>query len=91
MSDEDFLSAAEQRNAAGRMRAAALSAAAAAIRRNVPDLPSLISNLETAGGSARLVAALRARIGESRPVGIAREARLDARLWADAANGEDWR
>jgi hypothetical protein len=84
------MTAAEGKRAAAGMRSAALSAAATAVARHVPDLPGLVANLEFAGGSSRLVAALRAMVGERRMPDVGGAARPNAGLWTGAADGS-WR
>jgi hypothetical protein len=63
-------------------RRAALRAAATAIARAVPDVDTLVQQLEFAGGSARLVKALRSALAEMRGVprvdGVARP---DPEMW----------
>jgi len=80
------MTATEGKRAAAEMRSAALAAAAAAIARHVPDVGGLIANLEFAGGLARLVGALRSRLGKRRSPDIGGAARPDAAIWAAAAD-----
>jgi hypothetical protein len=69
--------------AAAEMRRSAMLAAAGLIARSVPDLPGLIDLLEHAGGSSRLVAALRAR--PPAPATVGGLARPDPAVWAELA------
>jgi hypothetical protein len=57
---------AAERRAASAQRSAALSAAATAIARAVPDLRGLLLQLEFAGGHARLIRAIEAELAERR-------------------------
>jgi hypothetical protein len=79
-----------ERKALVAARRAALDAAAAAIVRSVPDLHNLVTDLEQAGGSARLVAALRERLPARLNNGGIRGQPSPA-IWSAASNGRKWR